>query len=41
MQISLNEVKGEIPNITKLATTSAPTAVKNKIPGVSNFSQKH
>ena len=33
----MNEVKGEIPNITNLATISALTAVENKIPSVSNL----
>ena len=33
----VNEVKGEIPNITNLATAIAPTAVENQIPSVSNF----
>ena len=31
------EVKGEIPNITNLATTNVLTAVENKIPSVSNL----
>ena len=33
-------VKGEIPNITNLATTSAHTAVENKISNVSNLVEK-
>ena len=36
----INEVKGEIPNITNFATTSALTAVENKIPIVSNLVKK-
>ena len=30
------KVKGEIPSITNLATTAAPTIVENKIPNVSD-----
>ena len=37
----INEVKGEIPNITNLATTAALTAVENKIPNVSNLVKKN
>ena len=36
----LNEVKGEIPSITNLATTAALTTVENKIPNVSNLVKK-
>ena len=36
----INEVKGEIPNNTKLAATSALTAAKNEIPSVSNLVKK-
>ena len=36
----INEVKGEIPNITNLATAAALTAVENKIPNVSNLVKK-
>ena len=36
----INEVKGEIPNITNLVTTTAFTAVENKIPNVSNLVKK-
>ena len=36
----LNEVKGEIPSITNLATTAALTIVENKIPNVSNLVKK-
>ena len=31
LNAKINEVKGEIPNITKLASTTALTAVENKI----------
>ena len=33
----INQVKGEIANITKLTTTTALTAVEKKIPGASNL----
>ena len=36
----INEVKGEIPNISHLATTTALNAVENKIPSVSNLVKK-
>ena len=36
----MNEVKGEIPSITNLATSSALTAVENQIPCVSNLVKK-
>ena len=36
----MNEVKGETPSITYLATSTALTAVENKIPNVSNFVKK-
>ena len=36
----MNEVKGEIPSITNLATSSALTAVENQIPFVSNLVKK-
>ena len=35
--MTINEVKGEIPRITNLATTAALTTVENKIPNVSNL----
>ena len=35
-----NEVKGEIPSITNLATKTALNAVENKIPSVSNLVKK-
>ena len=38
--VTINEVKGEIPNITILATTTALTAVESKTPSVSNLVQK-
>ena len=40
LNAKINEVKGELPNITNLATTTALTAVKNKIPNVSNLIKK-
>ena len=40
LNAKINEVKSEIPNITNLATTCALTAVKNKIPSVSNLVKK-
>ena len=36
----INEVKGEIPSITDLATITALTAVESKIPNVSNLVKK-
>ena len=36
----MNEVKGEIPSIINLATTTALTAVENKIPDTSNLVKK-
>ena len=36
----INEVKTEIPSISNLATTSALTAVENKIPSGSNSVKK-
>ena len=33
-------LKGKIPNITNLATTTALTAVENKIPKVNNLVEK-
>ena len=36
----MNEVKGETPSITYLATSTALTAVENKIPNVSNLVKK-
>ena len=40
LSANINEVKGEIPNITNLVTTSALTAGENKIPSVSNLVKK-
>ena len=37
----MNDVKGEIPNITDLANTTVHTAVENKIPSVSNLVKKN
>ena len=37
----MNEVKGKIPNITNLATTSSLTAVGNKISSFSNLVKKN
>ena len=36
----INEVKGKIPHITNLATTTALPAVENKIPNVRNLVRK-
>ena len=36
----MNEVKGEILSITNLASTTALTAVENKIPNVCNLVKK-
>ena len=36
----INEVKGEIPSISNLATTTALIAVENKITNVSNLFKK-
>ena len=40
LNTKINEVKGEISNITNLATTSALTAVENKISNFSNLAKK-
>ena len=37
----INEVKGEIPNLTNLATSTALTAVKNKILNICNLVKKN
>ena len=37
LNAKINEVKGEIPSITNLATTAALTTVENKIPNVSDI----
>ena len=39
--LKINDVKGEKPNITILAPTSALTAVENKILSVSNLIKKN
>ena len=36
----MNEIKGEIPSITNVATTAAVTAAENKIAHVRNLSSK-
>ena len=36
----INEIKGEIPSITGLATTTALNAIKNEIPDVSDQAKK-
>ena len=40
LNAKINEVKGERPSITKLATTAALTTVENKVPNVSNLVKK-
>ena len=40
LNVKINEGKGEICNITKLATTSSITAVDNKIASFSNLVKK-
>ena len=40
LNTKINEVKNEIPSITGLATTSALTAVENKIPDTNNLVKK-
>ena len=40
LNTKINQVKGEIPNITNLATTSALAAFENKIHSVSNLVKK-
>ena len=40
LNAKINEVKCEIPSITDLATTTALTAVENKIPNVNNLVKK-
>ena len=36
----MNKVKYKIANITNLATTTAPTTVKNEMPNVRNLVKK-
>ena len=40
LNAKINEVKGEIPCITNLTTTTALTTVENEIPNVSNLIKK-
>ena len=40
LNAKINEVKGEIPNISNLATSTAFTTVENKTPNVSNLVKK-
>ena len=40
LNVKINEVKNKIPSITISVTTSAPTAVENKIPNVSDLVKK-
>ena len=37
LNVKVNGVKNKIPNITNLATNTAPTAVKDKIPDRSKY----
>ena len=41
LNAKINEVKREIPSITNLATTTALTAVENKIPNVLKYYNMH
>ena len=36
----ISDIEGEIPNITGLTTSTAFTAVENKIPNISNLVRK-
>ena len=40
LNAKINEVKGEIPSITNLATNTVHTAAENKISNVSNLVKK-
>ena len=40
LNAKINEVKDEIPNITNVPITTAPIAVENKIPNISNLFKK-
>ena len=40
LNATINEAKGKIPNFTNLATTTALTAVENKVPNVRNLVKK-
>ena len=37
LNAKINQVKGEIPSITNLATTAVPTTFENKIPDLSKY----
>ena len=41
LKAEINEVKGEIPNITDLATISVLTGVEHEIPSASNLVKKN
>ena len=41
LSAKITEIKGEIPNITNLATNGSLTAVEDKIPSVSNLVKKN
>ena len=41
LKAGINEVKGEIPNITDLATISVLTGVEHEIPSASNLVKKN
>ena len=41
LNIKINEVKNKIANVINLATTTALTAIENKIPKVSNLVKKN
>ena len=40
LNAKINKVKGEIPSITNLATTTALTPVENEIPNVTDLVKK-
>ena len=40
LNAKINQVKDEIPNITNVPITTAPIAVENKIPNISNLFKK-
>ena len=40
LNVKINDIKGELPSITNLATTATLTAVENKIPNISNLVKK-
>ena len=41
LNVRINEVKGEIPNITNLATITAIAAVENETPSVTSLVKKN